>query len=327
MNHRPLISVVIPTFNRTRQVQVALRSVVAQTYAEFEAIVIDDGSTDGTGEALQTLINQEGWNGRVRYFFRQNQGQSSARNMGIEKARGELVAFLDSDDIWLPEKLEWQVLALERFKDTCCACITDARLVDNLGMDTLAFRESGKPYEETMGIDFDAVTNLVKCRDPFWVSTLMVRTDFIRQLGWFDDQIGYAEDHDLLFRISLATSFCYVNMPLASLDRSKSPEGSNCRPWDEVEVRLRGSQMMFEKWLKLDSKLPPDVRKTVIQNLRNVYSAWANWHLEHERYEEARHAVSKAMEYEPTTNLAIKWTLTHVAPSFARRISPKMRVH
>jgi hypothetical protein len=84
---------------------------------------------------------------------------------------------------------------------------------------------------------------------------------------------------------------------------------------------------MFEKWLKLDSKLPADVRKTVIQSLRNVYSAWANWHLEHERYEEARQAVRKAMEYEPTTKLAIKWTLTHVAPSFARRISPKMRVY
>jgi glycosyltransferase involved in cell wall biosynthesis len=327
MNHGPLISVVIPTFNRTQQVQAALRSVLAQTYPEFEVIVVDDGSTDGTGRALQTLISQEGWNGRVRYFFRPNQGQSSARNMGIEKARGELVAFLDSDDIWLPEKLEWQVRAIEQFKDKCCACITDARLIDNLGMDTLAFRESGKPYEETIGIDFDTVRNLVRCRDPFWISTLLVRTGLIRQLGWFDDQIGYAEDHDLLFRLSLATSFCYVNKPLASLDRSRSPEGSNCRPWDEVEVRLRGSQTMFEKWLKLDSKLPADVRKTVIQSLRNVYSAWANWHLEHERYEEARQAVRKAMEYEPTTKLAIKWTLTHVAPSFARRISPKMRVY
>jgi len=247
--------------------------------------------------------------------------------MGIEKARGELVAFLDSDDIWLPEKLEWQVRALEQFKDKCCACITDARLVDDLGMDTSAFRESGKPYKETLGIDFEAVRNLVKCRDPFWISTLLVRTDVAKQLGCFDNQIGYAEDHDFLFRLSLSTSFCYVNKPLALLDRSKSPAGSNCRPWDEVEIRLRGSQSMFEKWLKLDSKLPPDVRKTVIQSLRRVYSAWANWYLEHERFEEARQAVCKAMKFEPTTKLAIKWTLTHVAPSFARRISPKMRVY
>ena len=155
MNHRPLISVVIPTFNRKQQVQAAVQSVLAQTYPEFEVIVVDDGSTDGTSQALETLISQEGRNGsRVRYFFRPNQGQSTARNKGIEKARGELVAFLDSDDIWLPEKLEWQVRALEQFQDKCCACITDARLVDSLGMDTSAFRESGKPYEEILGIEF-----------------------------------------------------------------------------------------------------------------------------------------------------------------------------
>ena len=82
---------------------------------------------------------------------------------------------------------------------------------------------------------------------------------------------------------------------------------------------------MFEKWLKLDSELPPDVRKNVIQGLRHVHSAWANWHLEHEQYEKAKQAVHEAMKYEPTTNLAIKWTLTQLAPRFARRISPKMR--
>ncbi len=205
--------------------------------------------------------------------------------------------------------------------------ITDARLVDNLGMDTTAFRESGKRYEETLGMDPEAVGSLVKSRDPFWVSTLLVRTDVAKQVGWFDPHIEYAEDHDFLFRLSLVTSFCYVNKPLSLIDRSKSPQGSTCRPWDKVEVRLRGSQSMFEKWLKLDSKLPPDVRKTVVQSLRQVYSAWTNWYLEHERYEEARQAVCRAIKYELTTKLAIKWTLTHVAPSFARRISPKMRVY
>ena len=314
MSYAPLISVIIPTFNRARQVQAALRSVLAQTYPELEVIVIDDGSADGTRQDLQTLMSLEDCNHRVRYFFRPNQGQSTARNMGIEKARGELVAFLDSDDIWLPEKLEWQVRALEQFKDKCSACITDARLVDSLGMDISAFRESGKPYEETLGIDFDALRNLVKWRDPFWLSTLLVRTDLVKQLDCFDNQLGYAEDHDFFFRLSLATSICYVNKSLAVLDRNKSPEGSNCRPWDEVEVRLRGLQAMIEKWLKLDSKLPPDVLKTCTQGLRHVHSGWTNWYLEHERYDEARQAVSKAVTYELTTKLAIKWTLTHIAP-------------
>src|ERR1035441_1655051 len=328
MSYRPFVSVVVPTFNRSRQVQAALKSVLAQTYPEFESIVVDDGSTDGTGETIKQIVSLKGGNGRqVRYFFQPNQGQSAARNKGIDEARGEWVAFLDSDDVWLPEKLEWQVRAIEEFRGKCCASITDARLVDNLGMDTTAFRRAGKRYEETLGMYPEAARNLVKCRDPFWVSTLLVRTDVVKQVGWFDPHLEYAEDHDFFFRLSLMTSFSYVNKPLSLLDRSKSPQGSNCRPWDQVEVRLRGSQSMFEKWLKLDSKLTPDVRKTVVQSLRHVYSAWTNWYLEHRSEEEARQAACKAIKYELTTKLAIKWALMHVAPSFARRISPKMRVN
>jgi glycosyltransferase involved in cell wall biosynthesis len=327
VSYTPLVSVVIPTFNRVQQVQAALMSVLAQTYPEYEVIVIDDGSTDGTGEAIQRLINQQGENGKqVRYFFQPNQGQSTARNKGIDEARGEWVAFLDSDDVWLPGKLERQVRAIEEFKGKCCACITDARLIDNLGMDTTAFRRSGKRYEETLGIDPEASATLVKYRDPFWVSTLLVRTDVVKQVGGFDPDIKYAEDHDCFFRLSLATSICYANEPLCLLDRSQSPQGGICRPWDKVEVRLRGSQSMLEKWLKLDSKLQPDLRKTIVQNLRHVHSAWTNWYLEHERYEEAREAVSKAVKYEFTSKLAIKWALTHFAPRFARRVSPRMRV-
>ena len=328
MNYRPFISVVIPTFNRSRQVQAALKSVLAQTYPEFEAIVVDDGSTDGTGEALQPLINPEGGNGKqVRYFFQPNQGQSAARNKGTDEARGEWVAYLDSDDVWLPEKLDWQVRAIEQFKGKCCACITDARLVDNLGMDTAAFGSGGKHYEETLGIDPEAAGSLVKYRDPFWVSTLLVRADVAKQVGRFDPQIRYAEDHDFLFRLSLATTFCYVNKRLAVIDRSKSPQGSMCRPWDAVEVRLRGSQLMNEKWLKLDSMLPLEVRKAIGQNLGHVHSAWTNWYLEHERFAEARQAANRAIEYKFTPNRALKWALTQVAPRLARRVTPRMRVN
>ena len=327
VSYRPFVSVVIPTFNRVQQVQAALKSVLAQTYPGFEVIVIDDGSTDGTREAIQRLISRQRGNAKqVHYFFQPNQGQSAARNKGIDEAGGEWVAFLDSDDVWLAEKLEWQVRALEQFEGKSYACITDARLVDNLGKDSTAFRESGKGWQETLGLDPEASATLAKYRDPFWVSTLLVRSDLVKQLGSFDTEIRYAEDHDFLFRLSLATTFCYVNKPMAQLDRSKSPQGSICRPWDRVEVRLRGSQAMLEKWLKLDSRLPQDVRRTIVKNLRHVHSAWANWYLEHERYEEAREAVSKAIKYELTSKLAIKWALTHFAPRFARRVSPRMRV-
>jgi len=326
--YRPFISVVIPTFNRAQQVQNALRSVLAQTYAEFEVIVVDDGSTDTTREAVERFISEQDGKGKqIRYFSQPNQGPSTARNKGIAEARGDWIAFLDSDDVWLPEKLEWQLRAIEKFNEKCCACVTDARLMDDLGMDKTVFRESGKRYEETLGTDPQATESLVKTREPFWVSTLLVRADIVKRVGCFDPGIGYAEDHDLLFRLSLATSFCYANVPLSVIDRTKSPFGSICRPWDKVEVRLRASQAMFDKWLSFDSKLPSGVRTTLVRNLRRVHSAWTNWYLEHEQYQEAREAVHKAVKYEFTPLLAIKWVLTHMAPGFAKRILPKMRVH
>ena len=328
MSDRPFISVVIPTYNRARQVKAALESVLAQTYPELEAIVVDDGSTDGTGEALQQLISQQGGNGKqIRYFFQPNQGQSAARNKGIAEARGEWIAFLDSDDVWLPEKLEWQVRAIEQFMNECGACFTDARFVNHLGMDTTAFRGVGRRYEQDIGIDPDAVRNLAKSFANYWVSALLARADLVKQIAGFDPHIQFAEDHDFNFRLSLVTSFCYVNKPLVQIDRGASPPGSTCRPWDKFEVRLRGQQCMFEKWLRLDSKLPPDVRRTVVQDLRAVHSSWTNWYLETKRYAEARQAVSRAIKYEFTPTLAIKWALTQVAPNLARRISPKAKAY
>src|SRR6202142_1670262 len=105
MISKPFISVVIPTFNRATQVRNALNSVLAQKYQEFEIIVVDDGSTDETGDSIQEIIRLQGDGGkRIRYFFQPNQGSSVARNKGIEQARGEWIAFLDSDALWVPEK-------------------------------------------------------------------------------------------------------------------------------------------------------------------------------------------------------------------------------
>ena len=106
----PKVSVVIPTYNRAAKVRNAIESVLAQTVTDLEVIVVDDGSSDGTGKILGETFGD-----RIRYYAQANQGVSVARNKGIEEARGEWIAFLDSDDLWEKEKLEWQFKALERF--------------------------------------------------------------------------------------------------------------------------------------------------------------------------------------------------------------------
>jgi len=325
---KPLISVVIPTFNRAQQVQTALKSVLAQTYREFEVIVVDDGSTDGTGNAVQTLIGAQENNGnQARYIFQPNQGQSVARNRGAGEARGEWVAFLDSDDVWFPEKLERQVEAIEQFEGKSWACITDAKWVDNLGMDTTSFRRGGRHYDGATGLDRDAIRGLAKLRDPFCVSTLLVHTAIGKEIGWFEPRLRFAEDHDFLLRLSLVTPFCYVNKLLCQIDQSRYANGSECRPWDQIEIRLRNWQSVLEKWLALDGQLPADAKRTIVHNLRCVHSAWANWHLEHMRYDDARESVHEAIQYEATAGLLIKWALTQVAPGVAKMFAPQARVN
>lgn len=325
----PSISVVVPTYNRSKIILAGIESVLMQTYPALEIIVVDDGSSDGTGEILQRFVDQrsgcEQAGPEIRYFYQSNQGQSAARNKGIAEARGEWIAFLDSDDPWHPEKLEWQVRAIAQFKNNCGACFTDAKLYNNLTLNTTAFQTTDAHYEQPIGCVDDAALLMTKKFGTCWVQTFVIRTDLIRQLGGFDRGLHFAEDQDFLFRLALLTNYCYVNKPLVSIDRTDVHSDPDAAPrlWDTLEVRLQGAQYMCEKWLGLDAALPPNVRKSCIRKLRAIHSAWANWYLENEEYDKALRATGVALKYEITLTLLAKWILAWIAPKVARRIAPK----
>ena len=124
-----LVSVVIPAYNRAELLVQAVTSVLDQSYAAHEILIVDDGSTDGTREAVQA---QFGGNPKVRYFWQKNAGVSAARNRGLKEASGEFLAFLDSDDAWLPGKLELQIGVLRSLPEAGMVW-TDMRAVDGLG--------------------------------------------------------------------------------------------------------------------------------------------------------------------------------------------------
>jgi glycosyltransferase involved in cell wall biosynthesis len=109
-----LVSVIIPTYNRAELVSRAIESALAQTYANIEVIVVDDGSTDGTEQILSRRYGHEP---RVIYLRQENKGVSAARNVGLRAARGDYVALLDSDDVWKPWKIELQISCLQRFPE------------------------------------------------------------------------------------------------------------------------------------------------------------------------------------------------------------------
>jgi glycosyltransferase involved in cell wall biosynthesis len=327
MSKERFISVVIPTYNRADQVLFAINSVLAQTYREFEIVVVDDGSTDRTAEHIERLIStiseDEQPAQKIRYFYQSNKGTSEARNKGIAEAKGNWIAFLDSDDIWLPAKLEWQVRAIERFEESCGTYFTDARLIDRVGLNTTAFEHAGRAYQDIMGLIADPLPTLAKAFGGTWLQTFVVRSDLIRKIGGFDADIQFCEDHDLMFRLALNTAFCYINRPLVVIERTNTniDPAMPARRWDRMNFRLRNQQYMYEKWLQLHEEYPTEVRQIIIENLRAVHSSWANWYLETGQIDHARRAVSAALKYRMTPQLAAKWVLTWTAPRIARKVT------
>lgn len=197
MNH-PLISVIIPTYNRQGFLLQAVESVFKQTVADYELIVIDDGSTDGTGEGLKPYEN------RLQYIYRENRGVSAARNTGLQAARGDWIAFLDSDDYWLPAKLETQV---RFFAENPRALICQTEEI------WIRHGRRVNPHKKHRKFSGDIFSpSLIRCIvSP---SAVMIRREFLNQIGPFDESLPACEDYDLWLRISCRFPVFLIEEPL-----------------------------------------------------------------------------------------------------------------
>lgn len=184
----PQVSVIIPTYGHRDYVLQTLDSVFAQTFSDYEIIVINDGSPDDTAELLVPLAAT----GRIRYLEQSNAGQANARNRGLNEARGEFVALLDDDDIWPADKLAWQVKRLREHPDV------GAVAGDRLWWDGVS--ELPELAEET-GPHLLTVETLFGGNPIASPGQVLVRRELIQRLGGFDPQIWGADDFDLWFRI------------------------------------------------------------------------------------------------------------------------------
>ncbi len=189
---------VIPTFNRRELLLEALASVEAQTLRPAEVIVVDDGSSDGTREMLESM------GGRVRPLFQSNAGAAAARNRGIEAAKGDWIAFLDSDDWWEPSKLAKQVEARRRMPAARVVYV-DSRAVD------LAKRPIARPPRRLYEGE---VTKPLFLHTFVHTPAVLAETRLLRDLRGFDPGLRVAEDYDLWLRASLVTPFALVPEPL-----------------------------------------------------------------------------------------------------------------
>lgn len=184
------VSVIIPTYNRADMIGDAIRSVLDQTYGNWELIVVDDGSTDDT-RAVVAGFNDP----RTHYVFQQNRGLPAARNTGIRAAQGIYIAFLDSDDCFLPQKLAWQVAALDAEPDT--GLVASGYIETDAMLQPLREVASWHAHPELSTPQW-----LQTC--PFISSSVLVRRAWLERVGLFDEDMRYIEDWDLWLRLAHA---------------------------------------------------------------------------------------------------------------------------
>lgn len=186
------VSVIIPTYNRQELIQETIESVIRQTFSDWELIVVDDGSTDDTRRVLE-----ERYGSRIRYAYQSNQGESAARNHGLSLATAEYVAFLDSDDLWHPNKLQRQLEVIEKSPQAGLIS-TQAYWMNFEGLRLRQLPHGHDLGHETISWEDLVLDNVVAGGG----SSALARRTCLDQVGGFDPQIRFGEEWDLWIRIA-----------------------------------------------------------------------------------------------------------------------------
>jgi len=218
MNPAPLVSVILPTYNRADLLPRAVSSVLAQTYPHWELIVWDDGSTDNTAEVVRSYGDE-----RVRYFRNDNHGISYARNRAVENARGELLAFLDSDDAWCAEKLLLQVEALLA-NPQVDFLFTDFLNVNIVAQkQAIAFEQNASAMrlmkvertDDDVYIIRAGMPESIAVEDFIAADSVVLKKEVLARFGGYDESLRSSVDFELGWRLGLAgVRFGYINKVL-----------------------------------------------------------------------------------------------------------------
>lgn len=262
-NPTPRVSVIIPAYNGDRYIAQAVESVISQTYKNWEIIVIDDGSTDDTRQALEPYFD------KIRYVYQENQGVAAARNRGIQESRGELIAFLDQDDFFLSDKLAGQV-ALFDAQPSLGIVNSGWRLVNQQG-ETISDIKSWE-YFPTLNLK----TWIVQM--PVLPSAMMFSRKWLENVGGFNSEFDSVDDADLVLRLALL-----------GCESAWLPQVTVCYRQHDKNVSIKKSLKQANLFIKLKQNLfnKPDLPQH-IRDLENpaFYEAltWMAWHLYYTGY-------------------------------------------
>ena len=256
MTHFPGVSIVVPTFNRGYCIGSCLESALAQTYGEFELIVVDDASSDDTAVRVKSLKDS-----RVRYLRHDvNRGGAAARNTGIHASTGEFVAFLDSDDVWHPEKVEEQVAALRQLGPAWGLSYTWMSSVDSSGAEV---SRTGSTFEGNCSKRI-LLSNFIAS-----FSNVVVRRSVLLQCGQLDEGFKSCQDWDLYIRVGKQSNFHCLKKCVVSYRHT----GTDIyRISTNHSAVMQGHRRILKKYAADYEALPPSDAREAYTLFMNVFA-------------------------------------------------------
>ncbi|AFY58046.1 glycosyl transferase [Rivularia sp. PCC 7116] len=247
----PCCSIIIPAYNAIKYLPATLESALRQSFTDFEVLIIDDGSYDNIVEWASEIKDP-----RVRFLSQQNKGVSAARNLGIKKAKGEYIAFLDADDLWEPTKLEKQ---LQLFKNNLSLGLVHTAM--------LIIDEQSKSLGRifTSNVEGNALEKLLE-QNTIVTSSVIVRHSCLQAVGNFDENLTSSEDWELWVRIASRYSIAQIKEPLVYYRQHANNTTKN---WQMLEQDLSSIEQVFQS---VPGELS-DIKKRTYA-YANIYLAW-----------------------------------------------------
>ncbi len=269
-SHSMNISVIIPTHNRAHLLARAVNSVLNQSLPAQEIIVVDDGSTDDTAELMSQQFPQ------CRYLQQSNRGVSAARNRGIEEAQGEWLAFLDSDDEWLPSKLEAQSNLLQQYPEIKICHTEEIWIRNGKRVNQM------KKHAKSGGHIFQNCLPLCVISP----SSVIIHRSLFAEVGTFDEQLPACEDYDLWLRICASHPIAFVEQPQIKKYGGHEDQLSQ-RYWGMDRFRIQALKKIIES-----GRLNHDDRAAAVQTLISKAEILAQGARKRCRYDETKYYLS-----------------------------------
>lgn len=262
--HAPLVSIVIPTYNRASVIAHTIENVFAQSYRNTELIIVDDGSSDDTQAVLRRFGD------RIRLISQVNSGPAVARNRGADVARGDIIAFQDSDDLWKPTKIARQVALLEKLGPSVPCCLCNAQMEILNGTRRTSFEDSllFPKHEEGLWLN---VPEVLATRFVLFNQTVAIRKVAWHKVRGYTEDLQYLEDYDLPLRLALEGPWAFVQEPLV-IYREDSLHSFHDRAMKDVIVLKRCHLAIIERMLATltDEKPYSQLRRHLTRRMTQV---------------------------------------------------------